>query len=286
VKRQTQDTLNLLAIALPVFPMQEVIQDLSRWSLAADLEMASRSFHQLLLESAVAAWKAASKEAIESLPRSLEKTLAEFHARIHSDPLIVNILRAADSRASKRSRLRAATAIARLTKAGIASQRWATVVSELRKLAEQHRRPSKKELKLLTTSAIFIALDAANDLSITDKQGISKAIQRRVNDLVTQDILGLEWRRRSKPDPPTGQERPSPSALREVPSDLREIETRLDVSRLIHKADLSDREAELMGLLRRDEDISRAARTMGIKASTARVLKSTALKKIRVLKKS
>jgi hypothetical protein len=243
------------------------------------------------LNSAAATLKAASKEAIESLPRILDKSnkavwgnlvalVREFNAQIHSDPLIGNMLRIADSRASERSRLRAARALAKLTEAGIASQRWPFVKSDLKMMARQHGRPTKKERALLITSAIFNALDAAGDLSITDKEAISEAIQRRVNDLLTQDILGPEWRRKSKSEPLTGEEE-GPDL-----STLREVETRLDVSGLIHKAHLSDREAELMGLLRKDEDISEAARTMGIEDSTARNLKSTALKKIRELKKS
>ena len=104
-------------------------------------------------------------------------------------------------------------------------------------------------------------------------------LRRRLNDLVTEDVLGDDWRRGKKevPDPDL-----EVFPFRESPHGrVSFLEAKLDVAKLLNRTHLSNRESQVITLLKLGMTEADIARELGKSPSTIRVLYHRALKKIK-----
>ena len=104
---------------------------------------------------------------------------------------------------------------------------------------------------------------------------LRKQFLRRLNNLVTEDLRGSDWRHVPSQDLESLEELISEEAGH------AEVEARLTLDALVSKAELSKAEAEIVTALRRDFNLTEAAEMLGIKAEAARVRWHRAKKKLR-----
>jgi len=177
-------------------------------------------------------------------------------------------------------RLKAAKRIARRLGRVIHHTRWSWVQPELMRLARLHNQTPEKELEDKIVSCLFQAADVGGTYTPNEVLTAHKAIRTRLSELLTTDLLGPGWRRK------TGASR-----IQEVPiweisgptlgrGSIAYIETKLSVELLISRAHLTKREAEVIRAYLLEGSIVSAAKRLAKNPSTAGVLYGRALKKI------
>lgn len=158
----------------------------------------------------------------------------------------------------------------------IAPQRWQAigpgVRRELDARAEAHGTTPEEELKRSVVNSLLLAVDDAGGIF---NPGPRKVFHRKLNDLVTEDLLGPSWRKKAH------------EAIGELENVLAEqfehgVETAIDLDALISKAELGKREAEIVAAVRQGERLVEVADRLGIKKGTARVALHRACKKMQI----
>ena len=115
-------------------------------------------------------------------------------ARLRSNPLIKNLLLATDGGASDESRMQSFQEVKRLTNAGIVWQRWHLTDPRLIEMAKQDGCSVTKVADENILSAIQLAIEAVDELTVDDVAAIGAMIRTRVNDIATEAVLGPRWR--------------------------------------------------------------------------------------------
>ena len=184
------------------------------------------------------------------------------------------------------SRMVAAQRIARRLGNVIYKKRWKWAEPKLRDLAKTQKVSERKALENLIVQRLFeVAQSIAHDTP-SDWQESYEKLRGRLNELLTEDLLGSGWRRKV-----TGEEidfEPDHESILDVafPSLLAQIEARLVLERLISLAKLTNREREIF-IARKLQDSSYDAisRKFKIETATARVLCRRAFNKIKKISK-
>ena len=164
----------------------------------------------------------------------------------------------------------------------IAPQRWQAigpaVRRELKERAEAQGTSPEKEFKRSVINSLLLALDEAGGIftpGIRKTPGLRKAIIRRLNDLVVEELLGSDWRR----TPPEDIGQLEDLVVEEL--EHLKVEAALTLETLISKANLGKREAEVIAAALQDESPAEMAAKLDIKPGTARTALHRALKKLK-----
>lgn len=154
----------------------------------------------------------------------------------------------------------------------IARQRWnafhPALRDELNARAKEFGTTWQTELKKCVVQSFLIAVDAAGGIMTPEPR---KAFLKKLNDLVTEDLLGPGWRRRHKN---VGLEdllaEGLDNVLPHLPSHGGEVEAKLDLEAAMAKAALTEIEVEIVEFMRRGESLADVAKNLGIREGTAR----------------
>ena len=149
----------------------------------------------------------------------------------------------------------------------IAPQRWRIYekrfVAVLQDEANRHGRSKEEELKERVLASLFIAVQEMEPLS---PRGGIKKVRKVMNDLVTKDLLGDDWRKTRGTSLDTAIE--IPDELTDL--DQGELEAGLTIAWLTNAAGLSERDAELIAGYYQGETLVEASERLGIKPGTVR----------------
>ncbi len=149
----------------------------------------------------------------------------------------------------------------------IAPQRWypyqERFIAALQDEADRHDRSMEEELRDRVLASLFIAAQEIGPLS--PRRGVKK-VRQELNDLVTTDLLGDDWRKDRKVSLDTAIE--IPEELTNL--DQGELEAGLRIAAFTNAAGLSERDAELVAARCQGETLAEAARRLGIPEGTAR----------------
>ena len=161
----------------------------------------------------------------------------------------------------------------------IAAARWRFVEPVALDRAKKNGTTLRQEVAEATCQAI--ALIDLSEVHSSPADSFERIVSRRINDLVTEDFLGPEWRHR------IGQGKRLPREVDEADgaqattqSDEERILNRQYGAGLIAKAMLSPREAEVLRAVAEGYRVEEWARSVGIKASGARTAYMRARRKI------
>jgi DNA-directed RNA polymerase specialized sigma24 family protein len=186
----------------------------------------------------------------------------------------------------------------------IAPQRWQAigpaVMQELVARACVHNSSPEAELANSVAGALLQSIDELGGI-LTACQSRSGqpvpfrvAVRSRVNDLVTEDLLGSNWRKYPGEEKLALEEALN-RAFGESPLEgkivaqledpaaaeaFRQIEDCLELEAIVNQTNLGEREAEIIAGLRNGEQLTDIAERLGIKPGTANVASSRALKKL------
>ncbi len=165
----------------------------------------------------------------------------------------------------------------------IAPQRWAVigraVMEELAARARANGTHPEIELKASVVTALFLSAKEAVDFS---DPGPRKAFWRRLNNLVVEDLLGTEWRKHRATDEIDGLEEFQIEAfLADKANHHSEVEIGLDVERIVARARLGTREAQVINAILQGEATDKTAARLGVNPGAVRTAHSRALKKIK-----
>jgi DNA-binding CsgD family transcriptional regulator len=164
------------------------------------------------------------------------------------------------------ARVRAATRVVHRLGHCVARQRWPLVQPALAQQAAQHRRSPEDELRQLAIARLFEVIVTITPHELANVSLTHKALRRRLNNLLTMDLLGPEWQKKHL-------------IQDQCPPGL-DLETRITVQELLDRSSLTPRECEVIDAILRDEDPQEIASYLGIRPETVRVHVSNARKKM------
>jgi DNA-binding CsgD family transcriptional regulator len=221
----------------------------------------------------------ASYEAADSRLSDLADWMSRRLDYAESRQEIVRALRPVRiSLVSDEKRIAAAERVAEFLGHVIHKSRWRSVKACLDKLAHGHGQTVDAELRRLIVARLFEIVDLAGKYSLTDEEGVRRELRKRLNRLVTADVLGTDWRRLAVTEQITDTHGPS------TPPPEAQIEARLTIEQRMAAAGLTRREAEVVAhvaLYEREHGaLEAAARALGMAPATARVHWHNANKKL------
>ena len=163
----------------------------------------------------------------------------------------------------------------------IAPQRWQAIGDAVRRELEARAKANgttrEKELNRCVANSLLLAVDQAGGIFTP---GPRRAFHTKLNNLVTEDLLGPGWRERAHED------------IAELENFLVDqfehallVETVVELDALMSKAKLSKRETEMFMAVLQDERPGEAAARLDITEGAARTVLSRARKKLRDAKK-
>ena len=151
--------------------------------------------------------------------------------------------------------------------AGAFGKRFSQVINER---AEAHGRSYSEELKWHVRSALFVTIQSIDDRYWGEDA--FKGLRRALNEAVTKDILGPDWRRKYE----NLDNIPETGAL----GDQNEIEILLTLGAIIRDAKLNDKEGILISSQFLGVPLTKIAKELELKEGTARVALHRAREKI------
>ncbi len=145
--------------------------------------------------------------------------------------------------------------------------------SAIEGLASRYGTSAKAVVEDEIGRAVFLIAPAlAFSIFIEDQESF-RALRRLVSRSATESLLGPGWREQF-----VRGTKKHVAATR--PDPLAEVETRLQIARLIGKAHLTNRQAQVVGEILKGNSVAAVAKRLGIAPSTARVLCHRALKEL------
>jgi DNA-binding CsgD family transcriptional regulator len=148
-------------------------------------------------------------------------------------------------------------------------KRWTRVSSELRHLAEMHGRSPEVELRMLAIGRLIEIVDATANYTLDEIPGI---VRRSLNRLITEDILGFDWRRTHENN----------DVLKSA-SMFAHVDAEIMVTAFIQRARLREREIEILFRMSQGEASADIGAALGLKADTVRQIYHRSLKKLRAV---
>ncbi len=160
-------------------------------------------------------------------------------------------------------------------------RRWPAV----RRAAEERARERRTtvERQLVEATAAAIALIAPADVVSSPERTFEQAVRQRINELVTADLLGPDWRHCSgnrRAGEPRDSDRCDDAASTSPSPEDHVIESE-HLREWVGRAKLSPREREVLSAVADGWTVEEWARSQGIKASGARTALMRARRKLK-----
>jgi DNA-binding CsgD family transcriptional regulator len=201
----------------------------------------------------------------QQMERAAEEPLA-----FRLPPEIEDLITLGNSDSSENEREAAAGRLVdRWARLPVHRRRWTRVSSELRRLAGMHGRSPAEELRVLAIARLIEVVDATANCTLDE---IPRIVRTSLNRLITEDTLGLDWRRK----------RESAAELKSADMFAR-VDAKVTVAAFVRKAHLREREIEILFRVSEGESSPAIAAALGLKADTVRQIYRRSLKKLRTI---